>query len=351
MADNSAVSTEKLAAPRRWLRTEIVLLIALVSIFLWIAGEVLLLAFGGILLAVGLDGLACVLATRTQFSRGWSLVIVISLLVLLLGVLGVLLLPSLLDQFDDLFQRLKLFAQEASEKLSRYGWAERIMEQGPTEQMATATGKMAEHAAWAGMWIISSLGSIIVVVAVAIFAVADPGLYLRGLLLLLPTEYHERTEKTIAATGNALRWWFLGQVTSMIFLGVTVSVGLMLLGINLWLSLGVLTALLTFIPFLGPIIAGVPIVIIGFASGLNTGIAVFAFYLIVQNVEGNFLVPIIQRRAVNLAPVVLITMQLLMGVLFGVLGVIMAAPLTAVALVAVRHLYVEPILGRPQKIE
>jgi predicted PurR-regulated permease PerM len=155
--------------------------------------------------------------------------------------------------------------------------------------------------------------------------------------------------ETLSATAHALRWWFLAQIVSMLALGVTVSIGLLIIGVDLWLSLGVLTALLTFIPVLGPIIAGVPILIVGFAEGLQTGMIVLVFYLVVQNLEGNFLVPMIHHRVVNLAPVLLISVQVLMSMVFGIIGLIMAAPLTLVAMVMIKKLYVEDMLGEPQR--
>jgi predicted PurR-regulated permease PerM len=155
-------------------------------------------------------------------------------------------------------------------------------------------------------------------------------------------------DQTLTATAYALRWWFLGQLISMVMLGVTVAVGLLIIGVDLWLSLGVLTGLLTFIPFLGPIIAAVPILIVGFAEGMQTGMIVLIFYLVVQNLEGNFLEPLIHQRVVNLAPVLLISVQVLMSTLFGAMGLVMAAPLTLVAMIMVKKLYIEDMLGEVQ---
>jgi predicted PurR-regulated permease PerM len=86
-------------------------------------------------------------------------------------------------------------------------------------------------------------------------------------LRLLPRDQRPRVAETLSRVAHALRWWFLSQLISMVLLGVSISLGLMIIGIDLWLSLGVLTGLLTFIPYLGPIIAGIPIVIIGFTQG------------------------------------------------------------------------------------
>jgi len=207
--------------------------------------------------------------------------------------------------------------------------------------MADAAGAAVGQAAWAGLAMIGAVGSAIVLVAIAIFGAARPSLYHNGFLALLPAADRPKMAQALVEIARALRWWFLGQLVSMLLLGVSVSLGLMIIGVDLWLSLGVLTALLTFIPYLGPIIAGIPIVIIGFAEGYQTGLIVLVFYLLIQNVEGNFLMPIIQQKAVNLAPVLLIAGQVLMGTLFGSLGLIMAAPLTVVGMVLVKKLYLE----------
>ncbi|WP_230533571.1 AI-2E family transporter [Microvirga roseola] len=145
--------------------------------------------------------------------------------------------------------------------------------------------------------------------------------------------------------GYTLHWWLIGQLVSMTVLGTLTSLMLWGLGIQLWLGLGVLTGVRTFIPFLGPIIAGVPVLAIAFAEGTQTGLIVLVLYLILQNTEGYFLTPMIQQRAAELPRALLIAMQVLMGLLFGAAGFILAAPLTAVGLVAVNLLYIEAALG------
>lgn len=212
-------------------------------------------------------------------------------------------------------------------------------------ELADAAGAAMQHAATAGLAVIGVAGSLIVLIAIAVFAAADPALYRRGFLALLSTARRGEIEDALLESARGLRWWFLGQLVSMLLLGASVSVGLMLIGVDLWLSLGVLTALLTFIPFLGPILAGIPIVIVGFTEGVQTGLIVLAFYLVVQNVEGNFLIPMIQHKVVNLAPALLISVQVLMGTLFGPLGLIMAAPVTVVGMILVKNLHVERSVG------
>jgi predicted PurR-regulated permease PerM len=338
-------------AERRWFRTDRVLLLGALGLLIWIIDDVLLLVFASALFAVGLDGLATGIAKRTPLARGWALALVLVLLTSFLGFFGYLILPRFFEQLDDLWQTFLGFLERMQGYLYEAGWTETFFNNNGQgrEQLADISQKIAEHLATATTSGMSAIASLIIFLAITIFAAADPGLYRRGLLRLLPVHRRQRMDETFSAVAHALHWWFLGQIVSMLLLGATVSLGLWLIGIELWLSLGVLTALLTFIPFLGPIIAAIPIVIVGFTAGMQTGVIVLVFYLIIQNVEGNFIVPMIQHRAVNLAPALLISVQVLMGVLFGVLGLILAAPLTVVAMVMTKMLYVEDVVEGENK--
>jgi len=128
-------------------------------------------------------------------------------------------------------------------------------------------------------------------------------------------------------------------------LAVTVSLGLWGIGVELWLSLGVLTGVLAFIPIRGPVIAGAPILIVAFAEGTSTGLSVLVFHLIDQNPKGNLLVPYVQHRAGHLPPTLPVSTQILLGALLGALGFILAAPLAVVGMVLVQRLCVAPEEG------
>ncbi|MFW6076482.1 MAG: AI-2E family transporter [Hyphomicrobiales bacterium] len=353
MPDSSRTHAEpggsEAAVGRRWLRTDNILLVSALAVFVWFTGDVLLLVFAGLLLAVGLDGLTSAVRNWLPLSQVWGLLLVIVAIVAFLAVIGMTVVPQFLGQLDQLWDRLFGFAERALETLRQYEWAQRLMRDGEGEGgAADAASAIAQEAAAAMLAALGIASSLIILLAIAIFAAADPDLYRRGILALLPPSRRERMGDALTATAHALRWWFLAQVIAMLVLGVTVAIGLLIIGIDLWLSLGVLTGLLTFIPFLGPIIAGIPILIVGFSEGLQTGFIVLVFFLVVQNLEGNFLGPMIQHRVVNLAPVLLISVQILMSALFGAMGLVLAAPLTLVAMVFVKKLYVEDVLDEPQ---
>jgi predicted PurR-regulated permease PerM len=93
------------------------------------------------------------------------------------------------------------------------------------------------------------------------------------------------------------------------------------------------------------LIATVPIVAVSFTESTQTGLIVLSGYIIIQNIEGNIVTPMIQHKAVNLAPALLIGVQVLLGVIFGPLGLILGAPLTVVSMVVIQKLWVEYTLG------
>jgi predicted PurR-regulated permease PerM len=332
----------------RWIRTDTILLAGGLLLLAWLIGDVLLLVFAAVLIAVGLDAAAVALAQRTPLRRGWALVLVtIGVFALLAGV-GALTMPQFIQQLGELRDSLVEFVDDASAYFGTAAEeAEAIlgdMDDEAQGMMGSAGDILAQAAAW-GMTTLGALTSLILLVVLALFLAADPALYRDGLLRLVPQDRRRLVDDTLSAIAYALRWWFLGQLVSMLLLGVTVGLGLLVLGIELWFALAVLTALLTFIPFLGPLIAAIPIVVVGFAAGVETGIIVAVGYLVIQNIEGNVLVPMIQHKAVNLAPALLISVQVLLSLAFGVVGLILAAPLTVVAMVAVKKLYIEATLG------
>lgn len=130
----------------------------------------------------------------------------------------------------------------------------------------------------------------------------------------------------------------------MLFVGLSSTLGLWLLDIPYALALGLLAGLLTFVPFIGPIFAALVAILVSLAQGAVAALSVAALYLGIQLIEG-LLEPLVQQRAVYLPPVLLLTAQLALGVLVGVVGVVLATPLAAAAMVAVQMLYVEDVLG------
>jgi len=136
----------------------------------------------------------------------------------------------------------------------------------------------------------------------------------------------------------------VGRAILMVVNGVFTALGLWILGIPLALTLGTIAGLLNFVPNIGPIIAGVPAVLIAWTLGPVPALYVLLLYIFLQSLDGYVLTPLIQQRTVSLAPALTITAQLLFGVLAGTMGLLLATPLTAATLVLIRKLYLEDVL-------
>ncbi|MBK5926441.1 AI-2E family transporter [Rhodobaculum claviforme] len=324
--------------------TDMILLTAGLLLLAYLLGEVLLLVFAAVLLAVGLDGAARAIAARLPVSRGWALVgVALGIAAVVLGALA-LTATRLVQQLRELQATLVAFVEGVQARLSELG-ATAVIEDLDGGGLGGSAGDLAGQAMTFGMSAVGALASAIILIVLTMFLAANPALYRGGLVRLVPPARRAMAQDTLSAIAHALRWWFLGQLASMVLLGVTVGLGLLVMGIELWFALAVLTALLTFIPFLGPLIATVPIVAVGFAEGTQTGLIVLIGYIVIQNIEGNVLVPMIQHKAVDLAPALLISVQVLLSLVFGVVGLMLAAPLTVVAMVAVQKIWVEHTLG------
>jgi predicted PurR-regulated permease PerM len=350
-----------------------------VALFLWYSIYVLLLTFAAVLVGVALRGMASWLAGKTRLPAGGALAVVIVGLVGFFVLLGVLLAPRIVAQFERLADQLPQSVESAQDRLRQHSWGRKLLGEGepqvaaqpgpdgsgrlsttaPAEQpqpgetvvakalKATTRPAAVANAAGYARRLAEALFTFVLVMIVGIYLAAQPRLYVEGFLKLFPERERPRLRDVMLRVGRTLQLWLLGQLVPMAAIGIFIGGGLFLIGVRLWLPLGILAALLNFIPNFGPIIAAVPAILIALASDPTKVLWVIALNVAAQNLEGYFITPMVQRRAVELPPALTILSQVLMGLLLGPLGVILAAPLTAAAVVVIKMLYVEDTLGTP----
>lgn len=191
------------------------------------------------------------------------------------------------------------------------------------------------------------LEALIIALAAGVYLAAQPALYRKGTACLFPPERRPVVEETIDDIGRALRLWLLGQAIQMCLIGALSTIAVWLIGLPSPLALGAIAGLAEFIPYLGPVIASIPAILVAVTSGLYPALWTIVAYIVIHQIEGNLIVPMVQRRLVLVPPAVLLLSIVVVTELFGTIGIIFAAPITVVVFVAVKKLYVRDSLGQP----
>ncbi|MFL6292057.1 MAG: AI-2E family transporter [Thermoanaerobaculia bacterium] len=192
---------------------------------------------------------------------------------------------------------------------------------------------------------VAVLTGLLLIVFMSIYIGMDPKTYHRGLLHLFPHRVRPRAEEVLTAVGMTLRKWLMTQLVAMLVIGVVTTVALKLLGVKAALPLGIIAGLLEFIPMVGPLLSAIPAVAMGFVDSPQKALFVALAYTGIQFFENHLLIPILMKEGVDLPPVLTLIGIAVMSVVFGFLGMLVAVPLLAAIVVAVKLLYVEDVLG------
>ena len=290
-----------------------------------VLGQPLLLIVGGAIFAVFLDGGVRLLGRYLPIARSWRLLLV---LLLGFGFLGWVIWfagTTIGAQFEVLrevvtaqFNRLIGFAETLG-----------LMPKGePTDLGSQLLGGIGRLTSAVGS-VIGAVASVIAMIVIGIFLASEPRLYDRGIAWMLPLRARAGFYRIAEHAGFTLRRLLFGRLIAMIFEGVFTWFMLTLGAVPMAGLLGLVTGVLAFIPNIGAITSGVVMIAVGFSASAHQGIWCIIVYFLVHNIDAYVVVPYVARRTVDLAPAVLLAMQLLMGALFGILGVLFADPILA----------------------
>jgi predicted PurR-regulated permease PerM len=191
------------------------------------------------------------------------------------------------------------------------------------------------------------LVAVVVSVFAGVYLAAQPSLYLIGFGKLFPPGSRENADETLDHLAQGLRLWMLGQLLEMLIIGVLSGVAVWLIGLPSPFALGVIAGVAEFVPYLGPIVAAVPAVLVAITLNATAVFWTLIAYILIHQAEGQIVMPIIQRRMVYIPPALMLMSILAIGSLWGVAGTIFAAPITVILFVLVTKLYVRDSLGEP----
>ncbi|UUV21284.1 AI-2E family transporter [Paenimyroides aestuarii] len=299
--------------------------------------NVLLLVFAGVLLSVFFRGLSGFIQRKTGLkemtSVGVSIVLSIIVLVGFFWLMG----AKIQMQVEELSETLPKTIDKVRETLNASEAGKEAMHTISDEDH---TAKLTNFASTFFKSTFGVFGDLYAVLFMGFFFTISPGLYLKGMVQLIPGKAQDEFVKLLNKLGTQLRKWLKGKLLSMLIVAAMTAIGLAILGIPLWLVLALFAGLVSFIPNFGPIIGMTPAVLVGLMSGIDTALYVVGIFVLIQFIESNFITTTIQQKMVNLPPALILIAQLIMGALTGGWGLVLATPITVVLLVIVKELYI-----------
>jgi predicted PurR-regulated permease PerM len=338
--------TETRAEPRldaRFVyRALLVLALIALGLMLMRLAEVILLAFGAVIVAVTLRTVAGPLHRRTPLSHSAALAVTVAAMIAVIIAVMALFGFQMSQQISTLFETLPGAIREVADDMRRNPLGALIVEQigAAGEDM-----NLLSRAPVVMVGALSGMASMLIAIVTGAILAAKPHAYRDGLVALFPRNARDRVRIALNHSGHALKLWLLGQFIAMATIGVLTGLGLWLAGVPSAIALGLFAGLAQFVPLVGPIASAVPGLIIAASVGGETLIWALVVYVGVQQFESNLLTPIVERRMASLPIPITLFAVVAFGVLFGLPGVIVATPLAVVLYVLVKQLYLHDMLG------
>lgn len=286
----------------------------------------LMLILGALVLTTMMDGGTRLLGRILPIGRGWRLTIVLLSAIFFLAYTFYLTGSSLAAQA----QAMRTIVEAQVARIG--GWMQQL---GVTttpddfKSLATQAFSSIGRVTAAVGTVMGAITSGVMMLVLAIFIAVDPRLYERGVAWMLPMGSRVGFYNVIDKMGWTLRRLMFGRLIGMAVEGVGTWLLLLAGGVPMAGLLGILTGLFAFLPNIGSIISGVLIVLVGFSAGFDAGLYAFGVYLVVQIVDGYLIVPMVAKRATDLAPALVLAAQILFGALFGIMGLFLADPIVA----------------------
>ncbi|MFD0765309.1 AI-2E family transporter [Mucilaginibacter lutimaris] len=323
-----------------WHTVAIVALLVVAILIARVAFNVLLMVLAGALISVYFHGLGDMIERKTHWNRKVCMTISVGGSFLILGTLLWFMGTTIQGQIAILSESLPETIANFKAKLGTSPLGAKVLEyfdeDGNSDKMFTTARSFFNTS-------FGVLGNIYIIMFLGIFFSTHPSLYKDGIIKLFPQQNKPMAKKVIDRTSQALKGWLKGMMLSMVLIFIMIGTGLSIIGIPVALVLALLTGLLKLIPNFGSLAAMIPGVLLALTKDLNTAIIVALLYMVSQTIVSNIVTPLIQKKMINIPPALTIISQVLMGVLSGVLGIILAVPLLSIVIILVDEIYVKKI--------
>ncbi len=340
------------------------ILIALGLLFAWEIRGTLMLTFAAVILVVLFTMPVRLLVDRFEMNRFLAILVSVVGFFLVLALIGSSILPTIVTQFTQLTDRVLPQALQRAQDVIN---SETLIEQFPflrdlvnfefnnelvnqvVSQVTDLLGRVGGSVLPVVGGVANTLLSILIIFFISMYLLAEPELYVNGIIKLTPKWYRDRLRVILRRIDLTLRAWLSVTGVSMIVVGLGTGLGLAMLGIQEWVALGVLAGVLSFIPNFGPVVALIPAVAAAIVQAENNIIWTVVIVYGVSFFQSQVLSPVLASERMNMPAILVLLGQIIFGFFFGFLGLMLAVPLSAVVAVLVDEIYVKDILGdRPK---
>jgi predicted PurR-regulated permease PerM len=325
-------------AQKVWTSAFIFAFVVVVLLLLKATFNVVLLVFAGALIAVFFRGLSDLIARKTKWKGGITLLISVVGSIVFIGLLFWLMGAKLQTQINELSDTLPETIQNAKQQLNKSILGQKIVEK------ISSPGSQKRGQSIIQTFFKSSfgvLGDIYVVLFIGLFFTVSPGVYKKGIISLVPEGSKGVATDILEKLNINLKKWLKGKLFAMLVVFVLTAIGLVIMGMPMWLVLALIAGILNFIPNFGPLIAMIPAVLLGLMQSPATAIWVAGLYIVVQVAESNFITPMVQQRLISIPPALIIIAQLFIAPLTSFWGLLLATPLMLTIMILVKELYIK----------
>jgi predicted PurR-regulated permease PerM len=298
--------------------------------------NLLLLLFAAVLGAILLNAAVVWVCEQTHLKHKLSYLLVLLAILAAVGIGSWLLIPRIIIQLSQLGEAVPEGVKNAQKWLN-----ETIAGRVVASHSSALFNGIANQISHFGIDAIDALVALAIAVILSAYFAANPTEYEQGILRLIPPDRRQRISRLFRDVASTMGWWMIGQLVPMTVLGIVSAVGLLIIGVPLAVTLGLFTGIMIFIPFVGAVIAFIVTVLVAVSSDASKIPLVAVIFIIIHILEGYILTPLVQKRAVHLPPALTILSQVLMTTLFGFMGLVLATPIAAGALVLVKRIYLE----------
>ncbi len=307
-----------------------------------------LLIFAGVFFAVLLNYSAVFITQKLKLNYKISVALVLLFIILIIAGLIMTIGPAINTQVREMIDALPKTFNNVKDKIEATSLGKKIFAELPdnpgdfiknnNDVVFTIMGSFATT--------VGAFFNLFVIMVTGIFLALNPSIYKKGFIRLFPISFRARLEEVMDKTSHSLSLWMMAKLISMAVVGISTFIGLQILGVPMPYALALIAALFSFIPNVGPFLSGVPAVLIALLEGFDKALYVVILYSVIQIIESYLITPLIEKKMVALPPALTILWLVLMGLLTGIIGVILAAPILAVLIIIVEEFYVKDYLEK-----